>query len=59
MQPLRLAADAEPGFVHMFDRRTRDQIAQRFDEVVQTSRAVLADGGDRAGGELHAEQISH
>ena len=59
MQPLRLAADAEAGFVHMFDRRFGDEVAQRFGEAAQTPRAIAAHGGDRAGGELHAEQIGH
>ncbi len=59
VQPLRLAADAEAGFVHMLDRRFGDEVAQRFDKAAQTPRAIPAHGGDRAGGELHAEQIGH
>ena len=59
MQPLRLAADAEARFVHMLHRRFGDEVAQRFGEAAQTSRAIAAHAGDRAGGELHAEQIDH
>ena len=54
MQPLRLAADAEAGFVHMVDRRFGDEVAQRFGEAAQKPRAIAADGGDRAGGDPRA-----
>ena len=33
MQPLRFAADAEAGFVHMFDRRRCDMVSHDFGEA--------------------------
>ena len=59
MQPLRLAADAKAGLVHVLDRRARHEIAHRFDKTPQTFGASPAHSGDRRGGQLDAEEIGH
>ena len=51
MQPLRLAADAKAGFVHVFDGRSRHEIAHRFSKALKTFGASPAHSGDRRGGE--------
>ncbi len=55
MQPLRLAADAEAGFVHMFDWGRRNQVTHGIREGLEALGAVMADPGDRRGDEMHAE----
>ena len=59
MQPLRLAADAEAGLIHVFYGRARHEIAHRFSKAPKTFGASVAHSGDRRGGELHAEEIGH
>jgi hypothetical protein len=59
MQPLRLAAEAKTGFVHVFDRRRRHMIAQAGREALKPGRAVTTHGGNGGGDKRHAEQIGH
>ena len=59
MQPLRLAADAKTGLVHVLDRRARYEIAQRFGKAPQPFGASPTHSGDRRSGQFHAEEIGH
>ena len=59
VQPLRPAADAQAGLVHMLHRRADDQTAHCPGKAFQASGAGAAHAGDGRGGELHAKQIGH
>ena len=59
MQPLRLAADAKAGLVHVLDRRARYEVTERFDEIRKPPSESLAHPGDGRGDQLDAEQIGH
>src|SRR5262249_31584081 len=53
MQPLRLAADAKPGLVHVLHPRTGHEITHRFNKILKTFGASSAHSRDRRGGEFN------
>ena len=59
VQPLRLAADPEAGFVHVFHGRRRHLVAHRGREALKPHGTAPAHAGDRRGDQMHAEQIGH
>ena len=59
VQPLRLVADAESGFIHMLDRCGYHVVAHDIGKILETVRTILADPGDRRGDQLDPEQVSH
>ena len=59
VQPLRLAADPEAGFVHVFHWRRRHMVAHRGGEPLETRGTSPAHAGDGRGHQMHAEQIGH
>ena len=59
MQPLRLAADAKAGLVHVLDRRARDEVTEQLRRSLASRPRGLAHPGDGRGDQRDAEQIGH
>ena len=59
MQPLRLAANPEAGFVHVLDRCRRDVVAHGIGKALELPRTILADPGDGRGDQMHTEEMCH
>ena len=59
MQPLRLAADAKPGLIHVLHQCASDEIAHRFTKSLQPFGVGAAHSRDRRGGHFNAEEIGH
>jgi hypothetical protein len=59
VQPLRLAANAEAGLVHMLDRCRCHLVTHGMGEALKALSAAMTDPGDRRRGQPHAEQVGH
>src|SRR5271154_384267 len=57
MQPKQRSADAQTGFIHMFDRSLFHLFADMFREIVPLAGLALSHRGNRRGGEFEAEHI--
>ena len=59
MQPLRFAADAQAGLVHVLDRRLGHEAAHRCGKFLQARRASPAHALKRRAGDPDPEHIAH
>ncbi len=59
VQPLRLAANAEAGFIHVLDRCGCHVVAHGVGKTHEAVRTILADPGNGGGDQLDAEQVGH